>query len=194
MDFPFSLLTEASVNLADDDDLLTRMKDAGFRRVFLGIETPVEESLKEAQKPQNRGNLARVSAKDSESRHGSDGWVHRRLRQRSRRHFRTPDRVHSRKRDSDGDGRNAERPSRHATLEATRKRRTIARRGRDRKQHDRTVNFVPKMDVDKLISGYQRIMRTIYKPSEYYRRALDSLQRTYRRMFPRRTSITVSKR
>ena len=41
-----------------------------------------------------------------------------------------------------------------------------------------TLNFIPKMDADKLISGYQRIMRTIYKPSEYYRRALDSLQRT----------------
>jgi hypothetical protein len=34
------------------------------------------------------------------------------------------------------------------------------------------------MDVEKLVTGYQRIMRTIYKPSEYYRRALDSLQRT----------------
>src|SRR5215510_8737445 len=55
--YPFSLLTEASVNLADDNDLLSSMKDAGFRRVFLGIETPVEESLKEAQKSQNRGNL-----------------------------------------------------------------------------------------------------------------------------------------
>jgi len=32
--YPFSLLTEASVNLADDDDLLAAMKDAGFRRVF----------------------------------------------------------------------------------------------------------------------------------------------------------------
>ena len=49
--FPFSLLTEASVNLADDDELLANMREAGFRRVFLGIETPVEESLKEAQKP-----------------------------------------------------------------------------------------------------------------------------------------------
>src|SRR4029078_7231292 len=56
-DFPFSLLTEASVNLADDAALLDMMRDAGFRRVFLGIETPVEESLKEAQKSQNRGNL-----------------------------------------------------------------------------------------------------------------------------------------
>ena len=50
---PFSFLTEASVNLADDDELLDGMRRAGFRRVFLGIETPVEESLKEAQKGQN---------------------------------------------------------------------------------------------------------------------------------------------
>jgi radical SAM superfamily enzyme YgiQ (UPF0313 family) len=55
--YPFSLLTESSVNLADDEPLLNSMRDAGFRRVFLGIETPVEESLKEAQKSQNRGNL-----------------------------------------------------------------------------------------------------------------------------------------
>jgi hypothetical protein len=34
------------------------------------------------------------------------------------------------------------------------------------------------MDAETLQAGYQRIMRTIYRPSEYYRRALDSLQRT----------------
>ena len=57
-DFPFSFITEASVNLAEDDQLLQQMEDAGFRRVFLGIETPVEECLKEAQKGQNtRRNL-----------------------------------------------------------------------------------------------------------------------------------------
>src|SRR5256714_220807 len=55
--YPFTLLTEASVNLADDEPLLESMRQSGFRRVFLGIETPVEESLKEAQKTQNRGNL-----------------------------------------------------------------------------------------------------------------------------------------
>src|SRR5919202_3080553 len=55
--YPFSLITESSVNLADDEPLLAAMRDAGFRRVFLGIETPVEESLQEAQKSQNRGNL-----------------------------------------------------------------------------------------------------------------------------------------
>jgi len=55
--YPFELITESSVNLADDEPLLASMRDAGFHRVFLGIETPVEESLHEAQKSQNRGNL-----------------------------------------------------------------------------------------------------------------------------------------
>src|ERR1051325_11194811 len=55
--YPFTLNTESSLNLADDEALLATMRDAGFRRVFIGIETAVEESLKEAQKSQNRGNL-----------------------------------------------------------------------------------------------------------------------------------------
>jgi radical SAM superfamily enzyme YgiQ (UPF0313 family) len=50
---PFSFFTEASVNLADDEELLQMMQRAGFFRVFLGIETPEEESLKAAQKFQN---------------------------------------------------------------------------------------------------------------------------------------------
>lgn len=40
------------------------------------------------------------------------------------------------------------------------------------------LNFVPRMDAARLVEGYQSIMRTIYKPSEYYQRALDSLKRT----------------
>jgi radical SAM superfamily enzyme YgiQ (UPF0313 family) len=56
--WPFSFFTEASVNLAEDDQLLDLMRRAGFYRVFLGIETPVEESFKEAHKSQNtRRNL-----------------------------------------------------------------------------------------------------------------------------------------
>src|SRR5262249_40813588 len=50
---PFSFITEASVNLAEDVELLEAMRWARFRRVFLGIETPVTESLKETQKYQN---------------------------------------------------------------------------------------------------------------------------------------------
>jgi len=48
---PFN--TEASVNLADDDDLMRMMVESGFRAVFVGIETPVAESLAECNKKQN---------------------------------------------------------------------------------------------------------------------------------------------
>ncbi|MGO9239495.1 MAG: B12-binding domain-containing radical SAM protein [Bryobacteraceae bacterium] len=50
---PFLYLTEASLNLADDPELLQLMKDAGFASVFLGIETPDECSLAANHKQQN---------------------------------------------------------------------------------------------------------------------------------------------
>ena len=175
--YPFSLLTEASVNLADDDDLLSAMKDAGFRRVFLGIETPVEESLKEAQKSQNRGNLLNSVRKIQN--HGMEvmaGFIVG--------FDNDPEDIFERQIQFIRDSaipmamvgmlnalpdtqlwKRLEKEGRLLGADATGNN-TIA-----------TVNFVPKMDVEKLIAGYQRIMRTIYKPSEYYRRALDSLQR-----------------
>ena len=45
--YPSSLFTEASINLADDEELMQLMVEAGFNRVFIGIETPNEESLAE---------------------------------------------------------------------------------------------------------------------------------------------------
>jgi len=49
-----SFITEASINLADDDELVTMMVAAGFINIFIGIETPDEESLTECHKSQNR--------------------------------------------------------------------------------------------------------------------------------------------
>src|ERR1043165_9784136 len=174
---PFSLLTEASVNLADDDELLKSMKDADFRRVFLGIETPVEESLKEAQKTQNRGNLL-DSVRKIQS-HGMEvmaGFIVG--------FDNDPEDIFERQIDFIRESaipmamvgmlnalpdtqlwKRLEREGRLLGADATGNN-TIA-----------TVNFIPKMDVETLVTGYQRIMRTIYKPSEYYRRALESLQR-----------------
>jgi hypothetical protein len=52
-DYPFELSTEASVNLADDEELLGLMRDANFFAVFVGIESPDTETLKLMQKKQN---------------------------------------------------------------------------------------------------------------------------------------------
>ena len=52
-DYPFDIYTEASVNLASDDGLIELMLQAGFSSVFIGIETPSQESLAETQKVQN---------------------------------------------------------------------------------------------------------------------------------------------
>ncbi len=51
--YPFNLFTEASINLADDDELMDLMVEANFNKVFIGVETPEEESLKEVNKIQN---------------------------------------------------------------------------------------------------------------------------------------------
>jgi radical SAM superfamily enzyme YgiQ (UPF0313 family) len=176
--FPFSLFTEASVNLADDDNLLKAMQEAGFRRVFLGIETPVEESLKEAQKTQNRGNLLdsvrKIQSRGMEVMAGFIvGFDH------------DPDDIFERMIEFI---RESAIPMAMVgmlnALPDTQLWKRLEKEGRllydDATGNNTiaTVNFIPIMDVETLISGYKRIMRTIYKPSEYYRRALDSLQRT----------------
>ena len=64
--YPLRLTTEASIDLADDPELLELMYRANFRSVFIGIETPRLASLKETKKLQNlRGDsleakLARI--------------------------------------------------------------------------------------------------------------------------------------
>ena len=57
--YPFNFTTEASINLADDDELLGLMKKSNFFGVFVGIESPDTETLVHTQKKQNtRRSLA----------------------------------------------------------------------------------------------------------------------------------------
>jgi radical SAM superfamily enzyme YgiQ (UPF0313 family) len=174
---PFSLLTEASVNLADDHELLADMQRAGFRRVFLGIETPVEESLKEAQKSQNRGNLLdsvkRIQSYGMEVMAGFIVGFDN-----------DPADIFERQIDFI---RESAIPLAMVglltALPDTQLWRRLEKEGRllgesSGNNTNCALNFVPKMDAALLVEGYQSIMRTIYKPSEYYLRVLESLRRT----------------
>src|ERR1041385_3984119 len=176
--YPFSLLTEASLNLADDEPLLAGMRDAGFHRVFVGIETPVEESLHEAQKSQNRGDLlGSVKKIQSYGMEVMAGFIVG---------F-DNDPLDIFERQIDFIRKSAIPLAMVGLLNALPDTQLWKRLGREGRLlgNDATgnntlssLNFIPRMDAETLQAGYQRIMRTIYRPSEYYRRALDSLQRT----------------
>lgn len=65
-----SLHTEASLNLADDDELLEKFVEANIRTVFVGVETPNPAALRESRKFQNMGAALRdetVSDEDAEA-------------------------------------------------------------------------------------------------------------------------------
>lgn len=175
--FPFSFITEASTNLAEDDQLLEMMQRAGFRRVFLGIETPVKASLKEAQKGQNtrRDLLESVEKIQSYGMEVMAGFI-----------------VGFDNDPKDIFDRQIEFISKSAiplamvgllnALPDTRLWRRLDEEGRLLQESsgdntDSSLNFVPKMDPNRLIEGYKQILATIYSPKEYYRRALDCLSR-----------------
>jgi radical SAM superfamily enzyme YgiQ (UPF0313 family) len=176
-DAPFSFLTEASVNLAEDEPLLEQMREANFRRVFLGIETPVEESLKEAQKGQNtrRDLLESVRKIQSYGMEVMAGFIVG--------FDSDPDDIFERQ-------INFIRESAIplamvgllTALPDTQLWRRLKREGRllTESNGDNTscsLNFVPKMNAARLVEGYQKILQTIYQPSEYYQRALECLGR-----------------
>ena len=51
--YPFTFFTEASLDLAEDAELMELMVEANIIAVFIGIESPNEESLRETKKYQN---------------------------------------------------------------------------------------------------------------------------------------------
>ncbi|HMD96694.1 MAG TPA: DUF4070 domain-containing protein [Terriglobia bacterium] len=169
--FPFSLFTEASLNLAEDEELLSLMREAHFTSVFLGIETPVAESLKETTKFQNlRGDLLesvkRIQARGIEVMAGFIvGFDH------------DPLDVFDRQIQFIRDA--AIPLSMVGLLTAipnTQLWRRLKAEGRLLRESlgNNTlldVNFIPKMNTADLVAGYKRILETIYSPREYFERA-----------------------
>ena len=52
--YPFTFITQVSINLSEDQELMDAMARSGFDTVFIGIETPVESSLQECNKIKNQ--------------------------------------------------------------------------------------------------------------------------------------------
>jgi radical SAM superfamily enzyme YgiQ (UPF0313 family) len=74
--YPLTLFTEASLDLAEDEELMELMGLANFQSVFIGIETPNEDSLRETKKHQNvrpsAGTL--LERVHRVQQHGIDVW------------------------------------------------------------------------------------------------------------------------
>lgn len=167
---PFTFFTEASVNVADDAELLRLMKDAGFTRVFLGIETPVEASLKEAQKAQNTRRSLLGSVQQIQ-RYGMEvmaGFIVG--------FDNDPDDIFDKQVEFIQEsaiplamvGLLIALPGTQLYRRLVKEGRLLGEGGGD--NMDCGLNFIPKMDAQRLVDGYQSILRRIYHPEAYYER------------------------
>jgi len=186
---PFTFFTEASVNLADDAELLQGMKDAGFTRVFLGIETPVEASLKIAQKMQNTHRSLMESVRRIQS-YGMEvmaGFIVG---------FDTdPDDIFDRQVQFIQESAiPLAMVGLLLALPGTQLYRRLLREGRivdegHGNNFECRLNFIPKMNAQRLVEGYRSILQRIYSPDAYYERVRKFLA-TYRPAHHRRRSFS----
>lgn len=162
--------TEASVNLADDPELCELMTRAGFKKVFVGIETPSTESLQECHKLQNRDRDL-IGAVKTLQRAGMEvmgGFI-----------------VGF---DSDGPDifqrqfefiqRSGVATAMVGLLTALPKTRLYQRLQREGRLHapstgnntQAVLNFRPRLDREFLENGYRELMKRLYEPGVYYQR------------------------
>jgi radical SAM superfamily enzyme YgiQ (UPF0313 family) len=168
-------LTEASVNLADDPELLGLMVEAGFNRVFLGIETPHPASLAECQKRQNVGRdlAGAVRTIQHAGIEVMGGFIVG---------F-DNDPAHVFELQYDFIQRTGIVTAMVGLLTAlpqTRLYRRLVREGRLRNvstgnNTEAVLNFEPTLGREFLIAGYRRLMQSLYEPTSFYQRALTFL-------------------
>ncbi len=181
---------EATINLADDEELLREMVAAGFDAVFVGIETPDERSLAECKKGQNRGRDLVACAKRLQ-RGGlmvQGGFIVG---------F-DADTPAIFQRQIDFIQESGIVVAMVGLLQAPRGTLLFERMRREGRllggesgdNTDGWINFVPRMDRGTLLAGYRRILQEIYRPSAYYRRIRTFLEE-YRRA-PSRRRFTLA--
>jgi radical SAM superfamily enzyme YgiQ (UPF0313 family) len=162
--------TEVSINLADDEELMQMMVEAGFGTVFIGIETPDEDSLTECSKNQNKGrdlvqDVKRIQRAGLQVQGGFIvGFDND-----------TPSIF---QRQIDFIQKSGIVTAMVGLLQAppgTRLYERLKQEGRllnliSGDNVDGTMNFIPKMNLDTLRAGYKNILQHIYSPEHYYQR------------------------
>jgi len=175
-----SLYTEASINLADDEELMHGMAEAGFDMVFIGIETPDEGGLAECNKRQNQGRdlVADVKRIQRAGLQVQGGFI-------VGFDSDTPSIFRRQIEFIQKSGIVTAMVGLLNALPDTKLYARLKREGRLLNQSsgdnvDGTTNFAPCMKMEALREGYRSILRHIYAPGPYYQRVRTFL-REYKR-------------
>lgn len=168
--YPFKLLAEASINLADDKELMQMMSAANFHKVFLGIETPCIDSLKGCGKMHNtsRDITEAVRIIHENGMQVMGGFIVG-FDNDTENIFDTQIKFIQKI------GVVTAMVGVLIVLPQTRLWHRLKAEGRllgetSGNNTDGRLDFVPKMGKEKLIDGYKRIVSTIYSPKNYYQR------------------------
>ena len=174
----FDFNTEASLNLADDPELMQLMRDAGFISVFLGIETPDESGLIAANKLQNtrRGLLDSVATIQSYGMQVMGGFILGFDTDRDDIFDRMVEFIQK-------SGIPVAMVGLLQAMPGTQLFRRLHKEGRilnagHGDNTDDKLNFLPAMDATQLVEGYRSVLKRIYSCEAYYERVKLYLSRT----------------
>jgi radical SAM superfamily enzyme YgiQ (UPF0313 family) len=162
--------TEASINLADDPELLELMARAGFDTVFIGIESPDEKSLTECHKTQNKNRdlLESVKIIHRSGLQVMGGFIVGFDCDLPSIFQRQIDFIQKSGIVTAMVGMLQAPPGTYLFQRLQRERRVVDTFSGD--NVDGTTNIIPRMGLETLLEGYQSIMKQIYSPKNYYRR------------------------
>lgn len=174
--YPFYFFTETSINLSDDEELMQSMVKAGFNRVFIGIETPNEESLTECNKylNKNRDLIACVKKIQDNGFEVQGGFIVG--------FDNDPPSIFEKQ--ISFIQKSGIVTAMVGLLNAPRGTRLYHRLKKEDRllnepsgdNTDFSINFIPKMNIEALINGYKKILNTIYSPKHYYKRVITFLK------------------
>jgi radical SAM superfamily enzyme YgiQ (UPF0313 family) len=174
--YPFTFTTEASINLADDEELMGLMAQAGFDTVFVGIESPNEESLDECGKRANKGRdmIASIRKMQQFGLEVQGGFIVGFDSDPPEIFDRMISFIQESSVVTAMVGLLNALPSTKLYSRLTKEGRLLERTSGN--NTDFSINFVPSMEYDRLVGGYKRVMQNIYSPKQYYKRVKTFLQ------------------